>query len=129
MAGRGPVVQVRGLRELRTTLRKAGTDMGEQMKPAFLQAGGIAAAEARRRVPVRTGALRDTIGPGATKRGAVIRAGFKATPYAGPIHWGWRKHNIKPTYFVSDAAQATEPQWIGVIFRAVDDVLDSIKGD
>ena len=33
----------------------------------------------------------------------MVRAGFARVPYAGPIHFGWRKRNIQPQPFLYEA--------------------------
>jgi hypothetical protein len=55
-------------------------------------------------VPKRTGALAASIrrAKGSTKA-ATVRAGGARVPYAGPIHFGWKKHGISPQPFLSDA--------------------------
>lgn len=55
-------------------------------------------------------------------------AGGAATPYAGPIHWGWEARNIEPQPWIAEAAQDTEPQWLGMYEEDVQRVLNTIKG-
>lgn len=123
----GALVEVRGARQLRTTLRKAGLDLSD-LKAAHAQAGEIAAAGGKAQAPIRTGALASTIRSSGTNTGATIRAGFARTPYANPIHWGWPGHNIKPNPFLSEGAQDTEPDWVAVYEAAVDEALNQVKG-
>lgn len=113
-------------------MKRAGEDVGERLKPAFLRAASVVAVEARGIVPARTGALRDTIGPGATKRGALVRAGFARVPYAGPINYGTPKSrtiapmNLDAVWFINEAATSTEGTWVPIVTDAVNEVLEDI---
>jgi hypothetical protein len=77
---------------------------------------------------VRTGRLAASARPGATRTQALIRFGGAAVPYGPPVHFGWPAHNIEPNPFAFDAAQQTEPEWTEVYTKAIDDILDKIKG-
>lgn len=106
------LASVEGARELRKQMRAAGVDF-DNMREAHRKIGAIA-------LP----AVRTT----ATRTNTVIRAGFKATPYANPIHWGWHRKGIKPSLFATRAAQNTEPSWRQAYFRECEKILDQIKG-
>jgi HK97 gp10 family phage protein len=94
---------VQGAAELRRTLKKLSGDLGE-LKEAHRTVAEKVADRARATAPVRTGRLRDSVRPGATKTKAVVRAGGARVPYAGPIHWGWPKRHIDAQPFLKDAA-------------------------
>lgn len=131
-----PLLKIEGARRLQSTLKAAGDeiDVGDALKPAFMQAAAVAAGRARAIAPVRSGWMRDTIGPGATKRGGIIRAGFKKTaPYAGVINYGTpnttgRPANITGAFYMQKGATETEPTWTPIVFKAVEDILKTIKG-
>lgn len=121
-------VQIEGGRRLRTTLKKAGADMSE-MKSTHKDIAGIIIGAAT--PPSRSGRLASSMRAGATQSAAIARAGgnsAKAVKYANPIHWGWFKRHIKPNPFLSLAAQRSEPTWFAVYSRAVEKILDKIKG-
>lgn len=128
-------VRVDGARELRAALKKAGLDLTDDIKDAHKTVADIVTARARVLVPVapatmttaRPGLLRDSLRPGATKTAAIARAGKKAVPYAGPIHWGWFKRNIQPALFLTRAASETEPKWVAEYEKKFDKVLDDIE--
>lgn len=134
-------VKVRGAKQLRRTLKKAGVDV-KQLKAINLEAAQIAAAAAVARAPVGgpykktgrgrprvPGRLKASVRPHATQRAGVIRAGFAArVPYAGPIHWGWPARNIRAQPFAAEAAKATEPQWTKAYERKVRQTINSVKG-
>lgn len=122
-----PVYKVEGGRELRRTLRQAGDDL-QDLSKAHREAAEIAAKASSALAPVRSGRLRDTIRAAGTKTAGIVRAGFKRIPYAGPIHWGWTKRNIKPNPFISQGAQDSEGRWIRVYEDAVDQALEKVKG-
>lgn len=70
-------------------------------------------------VPVRSGALKNSIAVARTTKGAAIKAGNATILYANPIHWGWFRdyntarakatksgsiaRNIKPNPFLERA--------------------------
>ena len=99
-----PGVKVKNLREINKALDAIGVPK-DAIKDAGKESGELVANEARGLVPVRTGALRNSIRVGATARGKItVKAGNNRTsssgvPYANPIHWGWFKRHIRPQPF------------------------------
>lgn len=128
-------VRVEGARELRRALKKAEIDVKDDIKDAHKTVADIVVARARQLVPVAPasmttatpGLLRDSLRTGQTQTAAIGRAGKKRVPYAGPIHWGWFKRNIKPTLFLTKAASETEPKWVAEYEKKFDDILDNIE--
>lgn len=119
-----------GAANLRRTLRAAGDDLTD-LRNAHARAGMIASAEGVRRAPRAPGSnmLASTVRFGATKTAATIRAGNNSTvPYAGVIHYGWPARNITAQPWLTEAAQATEPEWIPIYERAVESALAQVRG-
>lgn len=127
MAGRDAGIRIEGQRELRKTLRQAGDDL-EDLKAAHKAAAEVAAGGAKPLVPRRSGELAGTIRAGGTKTQAVIRAGKKRVPYAGPIHWGWDARGIEPAPFLADGAKNTESTWVELFYQAMEKALKKVKG-
>lgn len=125
-AGRAGV-EVIGAARLRRTLKAAGHDLSE-LKAAHAAAGRIAQGGAGRLVPHRTGKLAASLRSSGTNTAAIIRAGRASVPYAGPIHWGWFRRGISPSYFISLGAQATEPVWTRVYEQAVEAAIKKVEG-
>ena len=77
---------------------------------------------------MRTGAL---AGTGRANRAAgraqVIFGGARAR-YAPVVHWGWPRRGIAAQPFASDAAQATEPQWVPIYETAVAAIVAQVQG-
>lgn len=122
------LIKVEGIKQLRSSMRKAGMDLS-QLKSAHAEAGSIAASAARARAPIGpTGKLSASIRSSGTNTAAIVRAGKKAVPYAGPIHWGWPSRGIAANTFMSDGATATENQWMPIFERAVEDAIKQVKG-
>lgn len=119
------MIRVEGARQLRSTLRAAGADL-DDLKRAHAAASELVARAAR--APVRSGRLQSTIRAGQTRTAAIVRAGYKSVPYAGPIHWGWPARNIAANPFLTEAAQSTEPQWITQYEQDVERILDQVQG-
>jgi len=123
-----PVVEVRGARELRKTLKQAGDDLGD-LKDAHAAVGNMVAATARGMAPRRSGALAGSIRASRAAGSIAIKAGSAGIPYAGVIHWGWPAHNIAANPFLSDAATSTETAWVAVYEAELDKIIDRVKGD
>lgn len=108
-------IKVTNLREVTKALRNVGTP-NEEIKKAGKESGELVASEARSLVPVRSGALRDSIRVSATARSKIeILAGNNrksrsGVPYANPIHWGWFRRNIKPQPFFVKALGYTRAE-------------------
>ncbi|WP_245945753.1 HK97 gp10 family phage protein [Corynebacterium senegalense] len=74
------------------------------------------------------GRLKASLRVAATNRAGIVRAGRKAIPYAGVIHWGWPARHIRPHPWIMRAAQDNENVWMRVYMDHIDDILDQIKG-
>lgn len=122
-----PLVEVEGARELRRTLKAAGDDLAD-LSAANAQVASYVAARASSKAPRVSGKLAGTVRGNKAKANASIKAGGAATPYAGPIHWGWAQHNISPNPFLVDAAHETEPTWTDFYMREIDKILSRVKG-
>lgn len=127
MATRSAGIRVEGADRLRTTMRRAGDDLGD-LKAAHGAAAAVIVPAAKTRTPRRTGALSGSIRGSGTKTQALIRAGGARVPYAGAIHWGWPARNIEPHPFISEAATTTENVWVHAYSTEVERILDRVKG-
>ena len=98
-------IQVEGLKGLQRQLKQAADkDMQKRIRKANKDAASIVSDEAKNIVPVRTGALRKSIGARGTNKAATVKAGTAArVPYAGPVHFGWRARGIGPQPFLYEA--------------------------
>jgi HK97 gp10 family phage protein len=110
-----PGVKVKNLREINKALDAIGVPK-DAIKDAGKESGELVANEARGLVPVRTGALRNSIRVGATARGKITvkagnnRSSSSGVPYANPIHWGWFKRHIRPQPFFVKALGYTREE-------------------
>jgi hypothetical protein len=120
-----PQVEVRGGKRLRATLRAAGDDLSD-LRAAHGQVAVLVAGLAS--PPRRSGRLASTVRPSGTKTAAIVRAGFAAVLYAGPIHWGWPARNITAQPFLSDAATSSEPIWLPIYFADLERIIDKVEG-
>lgn len=141
-------IVVQGARRLRRTLKQAGDDLTD-LKAAHLQAATIAAQAAKSRAPI--GKTRKTVAsirPGATKTAAIIRAGRSNMPWVGRVHYGdpgsikakakrawarvtrdWKRAGkIPPNPYLTDGAQASEPVWTPIYFKAIDNAINKVQG-
>lgn len=120
-------VKVVGARQLRRTLKAAGSDLSE-LKDVHSKVGSIVVAAGRTGAPRRSGALAGSVRASRAAASATVRAGSARAPYAGPIHWGWPRRGIRAQPFLSDAATSTEPAWTAVYEQAIDQILATVKG-
>lgn len=97
------VLKIEGLREVQRDLRKLSEATKKEMKATHQKAAEIVVGESKKYVPVRTGALANSIRAAATMRGGRVRVGSASVPYAGPIHFGWPARRIKPQPFIYEA--------------------------
>lgn len=120
-------VQVEGLATLTRTMRKAGEDLSD-LKDANARAAAIVVSAAAGMAPRRSGRLAGTIRGTRAAGRARVQAGRASVPYAAPIHWGWPARGIKAQPFLSEAARATEGQWLPVYLQDVERALSNVRG-
>lgn len=123
-----PQVEVKGAKELRKQLKAAGDDLAD-LKATHKKIAQIVEFDALQLAPVVTGGLVGSIRASGTQTAAIVRAGRKSVPYAGPIHWGWPARNITAQPFLVDAQEAKYEDWMSEYTQLVDKALDKIAGD
>jgi Bacteriophage HK97-gp10, putative tail-component len=96
-------LKIDGLREVQRDLRKLSDATKREMKSTHQKAAEIIVGESKKYVPIRTGALANSIRAAATMTGGRVRVGSASVPYAGPIHFGWPARRIKPQPFIYEA--------------------------
>lgn len=109
----GPRVEVEGAKELRRALKRMGHDV-KDLTAINRKAAQPVLEKAKDIVPVRSGRLKRSIRLSATQKRAAILAGKSTVPYAGPIHFGWRRRNIEPQPFLYDALDERRQEVIDV---------------
>lgn len=123
-----PQVEVKGAKELRKQLKAAGDDLGD-LKATHKKVAQIVEFDALQLAPVVTGGLVGSIRASGTQTSAIVRAGRKSVPYAGPIHWGWPARNITAQPFLVDAQEAKYEDWMQEYTQMVDKALNKVAGD
>lgn len=124
-----PSIQVEGLDELRKALRRVkDSELDAEMKQIHAELAREIIAKAQPNVPVRSGALKASLRSAGTVRDAIGRVGKASVPYAAPIHWGWKAHNIAPQPFLTDAAAQIEQGITERYDRQVAEMLDKVIG-
>ena len=119
--------KVDGLKALQKEIRKTeDVGMKKQLRLANKEAAQVVADQAKVEVPRRSGRLARSIGVQASQTSAFVKAGTAArVPYAGPIHFGWPKRNIRPQPFLYEAMDKR----IGEVRRAYEKNLGKITKD
>lgn len=120
-------VRVEGLNKLIRTLKKAGADdLLAELKLANQEAARDVENTARPEVPVRTGRLVGSLRSSGTQRAGIVRIGKASVPYAGPIHFGWPKRNIKPQPFLYEALDRRANEIQRLYYERVEKLLEAI---
>lgn len=104
----GETVRIEGLKGTVRRLKAFDVELPREVKTAGLEAAELVRARAVEFAPVgkaedrdqHPGALRATVRTSATATKAVVKVGNKARPYAGPIIFGWRAHNVSANAFI-----------------------------
>lgn len=122
-------IRVEGARELRASLKRADSKLGDEITDAHKDVADLVATESKPAAPRgKTGKLGGSVRGAGTKTQAIIRAGVARVRYAGPQHFGWAARNIAAKPWITDTAQRTEPRWTERYESAVEHVLNTIKG-
>lgn len=119
--GRGVQVSIAGERELRRALR--GVEGGiADMKAVHLEAAETVrdAVDA----PRESGDLAGTVRAAGQAKGAVVRAGKKAVPYAGVVHFGWPERNIEPQPYLYEALDDRRTEVISLYEERIDSLAE-----
>ena len=122
-----PTVKVIGGPRLRKTLKTAAGDL-EDMKAVTRAVSGFVANRAAAAAPRRSGALASSVRGSAGATRATVRAGYARVPYAGPIHWGWKRRGITANPWISSTAQATESVWVRMWMDGVERAVSKVEG-
>ena len=119
--------KVDGLKELQKEIRQTeDVELKKQLRLANKEAAQVVADQAKVEVPRRSGRLARSIGVQASQTSALVKAGTAArVPYAGPIHFGWPKRNIRPQPFLYEAMDKR----IGEVRKAYEKNLGKITKD
>lgn len=83
-------VRVEGLKELRRALNKIDKELTKELRVGFKAIGDEVAADARARVPERSGRARKSIRAGVSGNNAYVAGGKAKVPYYGWLDFGSR---------------------------------------
>lgn len=99
-------VYVEGLRETQRALAKLGVSV-EELKDVMADVAREAAQVTAGFVPVKSGALKNTVRGNRAKGRATVTVGrSKTSKYAGVQNYGWPAKNIPATNFVQKTDEA-----------------------
>ncbi len=125
---------VKAMKELGAT-REVLTEPGYQGALILIR-------QAKSLVPVKTGALSESMRPRRIQSGGSVQAGGKRVPYANPIHWGWlvvssahrgklrpgTYRGIRPQPFFSEALGYTKQEILENYERLMRQTIDNLPG-
>jgi len=117
-------VEIVGATRCAATLNVAAARLG-RLDDAARTSSNVIATTARLRAPKRTGRLAAAVAPSPQGSDARVRV---------PVRYGWPVHSGVPSLgqparpFLSTAAAATEPVWVGAYARNVEHVMSQVKG-
>ena len=101
-------VRISGLTSVVRNLIALGVEV-DDLKDAFSSIADTGARLAASYAPRQSGALAGDIRGNRARSKAVITAGRVSVPYAGPINYGWRAHNITGAGFMQRADKVMQP--------------------
>jgi len=121
---------VRGMASSLQTLARSGqgdTELDKKMKAASKAAAEAIVPEAKKMVPVRSGALQRSIKATSTRRYGVIKAGTAArTPYALAVHRGashrGSKARTRATKYLSSVIYKVWPEIVDEYVKAMNEI-------
>lgn len=120
-------VKVEGLASVRRQLKNLSDDVdyrAQEFLPVNKAIASAIAGDAKKFVPVLSGALAASVREAASKTSARVKAGNKKdVPYAGPIHFGWPARRIKPQPFFYDAIDGRRDEIKDRYEKLVDDLI------
>ncbi|SNS41628.1 Bacteriophage HK97-gp10, putative tail-component [Micrococcales bacterium KH10] len=111
-------LRVTGLRKTLRALEAAGAD-AEDLKGLMHRIGMTVVADAKGRVPVKTGRLRDSIRAGRGKTKSVVYAGGRRALYAPYVHYGIDQPKVP---YLADAIAAKR----ATILQQLDDGIAAL---
>lgn len=122
-------VQVVGLKELSKAVKQMDPAARKAIRSAVKEAALDVAATAKQRAPKLSGRLAASIRAGATQSGSYVQAGSGSVQYAGPINFGWARHNIRSQEFMYSAL-AERADALGSIFEEeIEKALAQVFGE
>ena len=127
-------MRVGGIATLAMSLRPMGDEeLSKEMRAASKAAAEKVIPFAKKRVPVRTGALRDSITASSTRRAGLILAGtgVKTKPYAYLVHRGYDRTGGRGRYigkrYISKAVPEAWPQIIDEYVRGMNRIASRFE--
>ena len=123
-----PLMLAGGVSGLASSLRKIGDEeLSKEMKAVTLKAAQAIVPYAKKRVPVDTGALRDSIKASSTRRYARIKAGTPSkVNYARIVHRGHYAGNrtkwVKGEPFIKKAIPEAFPEIVEEFYKGMNRV-------
>ena len=127
-------MRVGGIATLAMSLRRIGDEeLSKEMKAASKAAAQKVIPFAKQMVPVRTGALRDSIKADSTRRSGLVLAGtgVKTKPYAYLIHAGFNRGGRQGRYvgkrYISKAVPEAWPLIINEYVKAMNRIAKAFE--
>lgn len=121
-------ITVTGLDELRRGLRRVNTELPKELTRIHRGIAQPVAERARGRAPRKSGRLAGSVKAQAGQKYARVAAGRKLIPYAGVIHFGWPRRNIRPQPFLTDSINELAPRllddYLAQLTNLVGDAID-----
>jgi len=117
-------IKVEGLKELQAGLKKLDGDMPKALNKISKASADVVAVEARGLAPKRTGRLAASIKSSGTAKGGFVKSG--GLPYHRVIHFGWARHNIKPTPFLYKARDSRYDEVLDKFEREVAELVNKV---
>lgn len=126
-------IRIDGLRELQKALKELDGQSQKEIRLALNDASQVVVNVARRRVPVLTGAARNSIRSSSGQRTASVTAGGRKAPYFPWLDYGGRTGRgksiarpfIKGGRYVYPAYEAQHANIMAVLQKRITDLVES----
>lgn len=83
-------VHVKGLEAFQRGLRQIDNGLGAELRKGLNEVAELVAVEARRHVPIKSGAAAASYKAGSSQRAAAVKIGGNKAPYVPWLEWGGR---------------------------------------
>lgn len=120
-------IEVDGLNRLVRQLRDLDPGLLDELKAVNARLAQDVERTARGLAPIDSGTLASSLRSSGTARSGIVRGGRRSVPYFGPIHFGWRKRNIRPNPFLYDALDRRRDDVYRQYLDAVQDVTGRVN--
>jgi phage gpG-like protein len=118
-------VEIKGLKELRSSLKTFEKDVRQLPQKAGKEAATVVADAARPLARHQSGRLASSIRPSASGVRAFVKSNLV---YSGVQHFGWPRHHISPNPFLYEALDSRGDEIVDVYVKRLEELAQKVRG-